>query len=116
MRHLIAMPLACAVILACATPAASDPAGPCTLAREASVLVAPGVSVRFDSVEDSRCPPGVQCVWAGKLSYRFSIRRGDAVPESFTLSPGQLEAAPAVLAGRRIVLDEDAIPPPPAQG
>ena len=110
------MPLVCAVIVACATPAAPHPAGPFALARGASVLVAPGVSVTFDAVEDSRCPPGVQCVWAGRLSYRFSIRRGDAAPEHFTLSPAQLEAAPAALGGRRIVLDADTIPPPPPQG
>ncbi|WP_136220766.1 hypothetical protein [Massilia sp. Mn16-1_5] len=110
------MPLACAVIVACATPAAPHPAGPFTLARGASVLVAPGVSVTFDAVEDSRCPPGVQCVWAGRLSYRFSIRHGDAAPEYFTLSPAQREAAPAALGGRRIVLDADTIPPPPPQG
>ena len=116
MRHLLAMPLACAVIVACATPAAPDPAGPFTLARGASALVAPGLTLSFDAVEDSRCPPGVQCVWAGRLSYRFSIRRGGAAPERFTLSPAQREAAPAALGGRRIVLDADAIPPPPPQG
>ncbi|MFC5476957.1 hypothetical protein [Massilia suwonensis] len=116
MRHLLAMPFACAVIVACATSAAPHPAGPFTLARGASVLVARGVTVTFDAVEDSRCPPGVQCIWAGKLSYRFSIRRGDAAPETFTLSPAQLEAAPATLGGRRIVLDADTIPPAPPQG
>lgn len=116
MRHLLAMPLACAVIVACATPAAPQPAGPFTLARGASVPVAPGITVSFDAVEDSRCPSGVQCVWAGRLSYRFSIRRGDAAPDTFTLSPAQPEAAPAALGGHRIVLDVDTIPPAPPQG
>jgi hypothetical protein len=116
MRHLLAMPLACAVIVACATPAAPQPAGPFTLARGVSVLVAPGLTVSFDEVEDSRCPPGVQCVWAGRLSYRFSIRRGGGAPDTFALSPAQPEAAPAALGGHRIVLDADTIPPAPPQG
>ena len=114
MRHLLALPVACIALAACAAPGAPRPAGPITLAPGQSAEVAPGVTVTFESFEDSRCPPGVHCVWAGKLSYRFSIRRGSDAPESFTLAPGQPDAAPAALAGRRIALDEDALPAPPA--
>ncbi|MBD8529199.1 MULTISPECIES: hypothetical protein [unclassified Massilia] len=114
MRHLLALPVACIALAACAAPGAPLPAGPFTLAPGQSAEVAPGVTVTFESFEDSRCPPGVQCVWAGKLSYRFSIRRGSAAPESFTLAPGQPDAAPAALHGSRIILDEDALPAPPA--
>lgn len=116
MRHLSALSVLCATLAACAAPAAPRPAGSFTLERGQSAEVAPGVTLTFEAVDDSRCPPGVRCVWAGKLSYRFSIRRGSDAPETFVLSPGQPGAAPAVLAGRRIVLDEGAIPPAPAQG
>jgi len=116
MRHLFALPVLCATLAACAAPAAPRIAGTFTLERGARVEVAPGVTVAFEAVDDSRCPPGVQCVWAGKLSYRFSIRRGSEASETFALSPAQPSAAPAVLGGRRIVLDVSAIPPAAAQG
>jgi hypothetical protein len=116
MRHLLVLPVFCATLAACAAPAAPRPARTFTLERGASAEVAPGVTVTFDSVDDSRCPPGVRCVWAGKLSYRFSIRRGADAPETFSLSPGVPGAAPAVLGGHRILLDEGAIPAPPAPG
>lgn len=114
MRHLLALPIACIALAACAAPGAPRPAGPFTLEPGGFAEVAPGVTVTFESFEDSRCPPGVHCVWAGKLSYRFSIRRGSDAPESFTLAPGQPDAAPAALPGCRITLDEDALPEPPA--
>ena len=116
MRHLLALPVVCATLVACAAPAAPRPGGTFTLERGQAVEVAPGVSLHFEAVEDSRCPPGVRCVWAGKLSYRFSIRRGGDAPEMVTLSPEQPGALPAALPGHRIVLDERAIPAPPAPG
>jgi len=120
MRHLLLVPAACIALAACAAPAAPRPAGTfmleLTLERGASAELAPGVTLTFESVDDSRCPPGVQCVWAGRLGYRFSIRRGGDAPESFTLSPAQPEAAPGALAGARILLDTATIPAPPAPG
>lgn len=115
MRHLL-FPIVCATLAACAAPGAPRPESRFTLERGQAVELAPGLSLHFDEVEDSRCPPGVYCVWAGKLSYRFSIRRAGAAPETFTLSPGAPGATPATLDGRRIVLIEDTIPAPPAPG
>jgi hypothetical protein len=120
MRYLLLLPTACIALAACATPATPKPAGASslelTLERGASAELTPGVRLTFESVDDSRCPPGVQCVWAGRLSYRFSIRRGGDAPESFILSPAQPEAAPGTLAGGRLQLDTATIPAPPAQG
>ena len=31
------------------------------------------VSVRYDRFEDSRCPKDSACIWAGKLSYHFTL-------------------------------------------
>ena len=115
MRHLL-FPIVCATLAACAAPGAPQPERSFTLEQGQAVDLAPGLSLHFDEVEDSRCPPGVQCVWAGKLSYRFSIRRGNAAPETFTLSPGAPEVTPKAVDGRRIVLDETTIPAPPAPG
>jgi hypothetical protein len=116
MRHLLLLPAACIALAACAAPAAPRPAGTFTLERGASAELAPGVTLAFERVDDSRCPPGVQCVRAGRLSYRFSIRRGSDAPESFTLSPAQPEAAPGALSGGRLRLDTATIPAPAAPG
>jgi hypothetical protein len=38
-----------------------------------------GLSVRFDAVQnDSRCPQGVACVWAGNAEVRLTLERGGA--------------------------------------
>ena len=116
MRHLLLLPPACIALAACAAPAAPRPGGAVTLARGASAELAPGIILTFDAVDDSRCPPGVQCVWAGRLMYRFSIRRAGEPAESITLSPAEPEAAPVALGGRRIRLDTAAIPAAAAPG
>jgi len=115
MRHLLLLPPACIALAACAAPAAPR-LGAVTLARGASAELAPGIILTFEAVDDSRCPPGVQCVWAGRLMYRFSIRRAGDAAEAFTLSPSESEAAPEALGGRRIRLDTAAIPAAAAPG
>lgn len=46
--------------------------------------------IRFDSVAgDSRCPEGVQCIWAGRADCVFSLTRGDTT-QQVTLSTGDL--------------------------
>ena len=72
-RLVLLLPLLC---LACATP----PAEPATPSGRAEVSARLGETVRLGRlaitplqvVEDSRCPVGVQCVWAGRL--RLSVR------------------------------------------
>lgn len=44
----------------------------------AEVEAGGGVLVRFVEVlEDSRCPKGVDCVWAGNAKIRLTVRAGD---------------------------------------
>ncbi len=63
-----------------------------------------GVEVSFaEVVEDSRCPDGAQCVWAGKARVRVTVDGTDAVlsvpnspadgPEPSTTIVGTLEVA-----------------------
>ena len=72
MRLMIAFGFA--ITLAACTTTGAQPADTNTVADGASVILAPGQSVtladnsRIDYVKldnDSRCPPDVQCVWAG---------------------------------------------------
>lgn len=113
MRHLLALPFACIMLTACAAPGCSS-AHAITLAPGESRQLPSGATLRFDEVEDSRCPPGVRCVWAGKLSCRFSLAQDGAAPESFTLSPGEAAHVSSLLGGARLALDEASLPAPAA--
>ena len=119
MRHLLALPFACIMLTACAAPSGPQVRS-FALEPGTSVEAAPGVLLRFEEVEDSRCPPGVRCVWAGKLSCRFSLAlthpKSGAAPESFTLAPGDAGHASSLLGGARLMLDEASLPAPAPQG
>jgi hypothetical protein len=54
------------------------------LAEHQAVALTPAVSVRYDSFTDSRCPKGAMCIWAGKVSYNFTLA-SQAGNESFAL-------------------------------
>lgn len=60
------------------------------------------VSVRYDRFADSRCPKDAMCIWAGKVSYHFTLT-SKAGSESFALDyEGEQFAAntlPGVLFG-----------------
>lgn len=104
--------LALALGACAATPAPNRQAGraPFHLLPNESIDLAPGVTLTYDSLSDSRCPPDVTCIWAGKLSYQFTLHTGRKA-EPFALGPGQSSYVPAALNGKRIVLDESALPP-----
>jgi hypothetical protein len=119
MRHLLLSIGLCTMLAACATtpPPPPPPAvGTFTLTTGAKLALAPDLVLQLDGVEDSRCPPGVQCIWAGKLGYRFSLRQAQGAPDSFELTPAEPAAKPALLGGRRIALDTAALPAPPLPG
>lgn len=84
-----------------------------SLTEHQSVMVAPGAILTYDSVNDSRCPPDVHCVMAGKVVYSFTLKQGDTL-EHFTLTPAEPAFASDALGGKRIIL-ADAAPPPKAR-
>jgi len=118
MRHLLVLPFAAIALAACAAPPGPGLHGSRAFALEpgASVELASGTTLRFDAAEDSRCPPGVACVWAGKLTCRFSLLRGGATLEAFALAPGDTGHATVLLDGARLALDESTLPPPATPG
>lgn len=105
---ILCVPLLCAPLAGCATAPPQDEGY--TLRPHASVRLADGATLTYDSYSDSRCPADVRCVWAGRLVLRFVID-GPGGPEEFTLAPDQPVAAPRALHGAGIVLDTAAIPP-----
>jgi hypothetical protein len=48
------------------------------------VELTPSITVRYDAFSDSRCPKGAMCIWAGKVSYAFTLTSG-AGSEHFAL-------------------------------
>jgi hypothetical protein len=83
------------------------------LTEHQSAAVAPDAVLTYDSVNDSRCPPDVHCVVAGKVVYSFTLKLGDT-REQFTLTPAAPDYVSPALGGQRITL-ADAAPPPKAQ-
>lgn len=46
-------------------------------------------TIRFDSISgDSRCPVGVQCIWAGRVDGVFTLQSGKNTRSTVTLSSG----------------------------
>lgn len=76
-----------------------------SLTERQSITVVPGAILTYDSVSDSRCPPDVQCVVAGKVVYSFTLKQGDTL-EHFTLSPAEPDYVSPVLEGKHIKLTD----------
>lgn len=84
------------------TPSVAE--GNYALTQGQTATLGADVSLTLDSVSDSRCPPAVACVTAGKIAYNFTLRaRGSA--ESFTLSADAPTYRPGKLAGVSLALD-----------
>lgn len=48
-----------------------------------------GLTVRFvELVEDSRCPKGTQCVWAGNAKIKVEVKRNGSAAEIIELNTG----------------------------
>ncbi len=50
-----------------------------------SVAITPATTLTLDHVNDSRCQPGAVCVWAGYISYSFTLVK-DGARSAFVLS------------------------------
>ena len=67
-------------------------------------------TLRFDGVEDSRCPPDVQCITAGMITYKFTLN-GDTGTESFALNKDKTAYDATTVKGARIALGPITEPP-----
>ena len=82
-----------------------------TLQPTRTVALGTSANLRFDGVEDSRCPPDVRCVTAGMLTYKFTLT-GDTGTESFALSKEKPAFDATTVRGARIALGPTVEPPP----
>jgi hypothetical protein len=73
-------------LVGCAGTVVDQPlrSGSYPLAEHQSVALSRFVTVRYDSFTDSRCPKGAMCIWAGKVTYHFTLISKDG-SEAFAL-------------------------------
>ena len=111
--------LAAATILAgcSSTPTEGAAPPPKELPMNASMTMQPdrtvavgSSSLRYDGVEDSRCPPGMKCVWAGELAYKFTLS-GPAGQEMFGLTEAKPSHTATTVPGATIALSQRDMPP-----
>ena len=85
-----------------------------SLRQGESVMLAPGTQLKLERVNDSRCKQGAVCVWAGYISYSFTLtsRRGT---RNFVLAENMPNAQPTVTQdGLTFALEKLEPPEPPA--
>jgi hypothetical protein len=64
------------------------------------------LTIKFiEVVEDSRCPIGVDCFWAGNAKIRVSVAKGKAAPRVIELNTG-MEPQTALAYGYELKLTE----------
>lgn len=60
-----------------------------------SARLSSGVAVRVDSIQDSRCPMGVTCVWAGQAKVSMMLSKdSDSTSIGLILEPGKMAGSP----------------------
>lgn len=114
-KLIFAFAAACAFAGSTAAPLKETPMHhkhPATVALlpQTSTTIAPDTVLRFDTVNDSRCPPDVVCITAGNIVYHFTLIFPNGV-EPFELEP----AAPSYTSKQRpdLVIALTSAPPPP---
>lgn len=111
-RTLAILAPACLIAACAAAPASTG--GPVattvTLSPTASTAIGATATLRYDAVNDSRCPPDVQCIQAGEISYQFTLH-GAGGDEAFALSRAKPSFDGARNRGVHIALSQAADPP-----
>ena len=117
MTYLIHAVAAACLLAGCAATPSAAPAKDhamdtsVTLQPERSVAVGPTAMLRYDGAADSRCPPGMQCVWAGELAYKFTLTSATG-KESFGLTSARPAFDASIVPGLRVALGANPEPAP----
>lgn len=67
--------------------------------------VAGRLSIKVVSIEDSRCPRGTQCVWAGNAKVRIRVKNANGAAQVFDLNTN-MQPENVRFAGYRISLTD----------
>lgn len=112
----LALTLAAAAGAACTRPhpILVAPETPFALAPGESARTAEGVGVQYVSlIDDSRCPPGVQCVWAGtvRIAVTLTAPSRDAWSDTLDLVRKRRGATVDGFAVRFMAFEPPPVPP-----
>jgi hypothetical protein len=103
-------------LAACGSATAQAPAGgsrSVPISEHQTVTLAPALTLRYDSVADSRCPKSVQCVVAGKVTHSFTLSSNSA-QEVFTLDKQGTKFESTAVPGVTVALASDPVPETPS--
>ena len=73
------------------------------------------LTLTVEAIDDSRCPVGANCVWAGDVTVRIDMRAPNAEPSVVSLRLSEKTTAAAVYRGTKIRL-VSVTPTPAATG
>lgn len=86
MKRLLAICFICAFIFGCNSSKEKNTSYEVKAKVNQIDQVTSNLSIRVNSVEDSRCPEGCECVWAGEVKVFFSlINQGYSIDTSLVL-------------------------------
>jgi hypothetical protein len=98
-------PLGLFIIFSCSAVVYPDAQTAVLAIGESAQIRDTGISVCFvEVVEDSRCPTGTECFWAGDASVKIRLDMPEAPPTSYILHTNKEFANEVVHAGIRISL------------
>ncbi len=105
------------LLVACAATATEEPVKDMhiKLLPEQSAQLVGGATLRYDRAADSRCPPGVRCIWAGEVAYHFTLQAGGA-SEQFVLRAEQPRHVSSSQRGLTITLAKFEVAPVSPEG
>ncbi|WP_020602133.1 hypothetical protein [Spirosoma spitsbergense] len=84
------------------------PTNSVSLGMNQSARLSSGVAVRVDSIQDSRCPVGVTCVWAGQAKVKMLLSKdSDSTMVSLILEPGVMAGSPKRLDSTNVSLSSE---------
>lgn len=69
-----------------------------------SVTFTDGLTIVLNRINDSRCPAGTQCIWAGELAPELTLHGGDLGPTGQALTLSTLRAKEHGVAGYHVAL------------
>jgi hypothetical protein len=84
------------------------PTNSVSLGMNQSARLSSGVAVRVDSIQDSRCPEGVTCIWAGQAKVKMLLSKdSDSTMVSLILEPGVMAGSPKRLDSTNVSLSSE---------
>ncbi len=75
-----------------------------TLASKQTITLGDGLTITLLTINDSRCAPDVQCIWAGELAPQFSVTGGFFGTKVETVSLGTARTTATTIGGYTFTL------------